>query len=82
MDSVRAISRLVSPAAARRATRAVSARAAFHPDLGDVLGEPSPHGSVAGPFEPHHHVVGELLAIGLAPAVREQVLQACSGRLP
>ena len=36
----------------------VAARAAFHPDLGDGLGQPSPHGGVARPFEPHHHVVG------------------------
>jgi hypothetical protein len=65
-----------SAPAARWATGAVSARAAFHPHLGDVFGQSGPHGGVARTFEPQHQVVGELLAVGLAPTVREQVLQA------
>ena len=70
-----------SAPAARWATGAVSARAAFHPHLGDVFGQPSLHRGVAGTFEPQHQVVGELLAVGLAPTVREQVLQARGGGL-
>jgi diguanylate cyclase (GGDEF)-like protein/PAS domain S-box-containing protein len=46
------------------------------------FGEPSLHRGVTRALEPHHHVIRELLAFGLAPARGKQVLQPAGRGLP
>jgi len=45
-----------------------------------VPGEAGHEGGVTGSLESNLHVIGMLLPVYLAPAVREQVLQAAGGR--